>query len=103
MTMTSYFDGFNIPTFLQKPKIDNTLSEILSKNKMCQLKIAETEKYAHVTYFFNGGKEVALDGEERIMLDSPRVAQYSAKHLVMTDHRRPSFPYIALFHFYALS
>ncbi len=63
-----------------KIKIENTLSEVLSKNNIKQLKIAETEKYAHVTYFFNGGNEKILKNETRILVDSPRdVATYDQK------------------------
>ncbi len=57
--------------------VRNTLGEILSQHKIKQLRIAETEKYAHVTYFFNGGKDVQYDGEERILIPSPKVKDYS--------------------------
>ena len=58
------------------PKISNQLGSILEKNKLSQLHIAETEKYAHVTYFFNGGWEQPYDGEKRILVPSPRVETY---------------------------
>lgn len=56
--------------------IENTLGEVLSRNNLKQLRLAETEKYAHVTYFFNGGEDIIYDGEERILVDSPRVSNY---------------------------
>lgn len=59
--------------------IRNTLGECVAKNGLKQLRIAETEKYAHVTFFFNGGKEEAFDGEERILIPSPKVATYNLK------------------------
>ena len=60
-------------------KLDNTLGEYLSKNYKTQLRIAETEKYAHVTYFFDGGVEKDLDGCKRILVNSPKVATYDLK------------------------
>lgn len=60
-------------------KLDNTLGEYLSKNHKTQLRIAETEKYAHVTYFFDGGVEKNLDGCKRILVNSPKVATYDLK------------------------
>jgi 2,3-bisphosphoglycerate-independent phosphoglycerate mutase len=59
--------------------LDNTLGEVLSQNGLKQLRIAETEKYPHVTFFFSGGKEDAFPGEERILIDSPKVATYDLK------------------------
>ena len=58
-------------------QVQNTLGEILSRNGIGQLRIAETEKYAHVTYFFNGGKDIQYDGEDRILIPSPKVKDYS--------------------------
>ena len=60
-------------------KLDNTLGEYLSKNHKTQFRIAETEKYAHVTYFFDGGVEKDLDGCKRILVNSPKVATYDLK------------------------
>lgn len=57
-------------------KIDNTLGEIIEKNNLTQLRIAETEKYAHVTYFFDGGKELNLNNCKKILIPSPKVATY---------------------------
>ena len=59
--------------------LDNTLGEVLSQNGLKQLRIAETEKYPHVTYFMNGGREVEFPGEERILIPSPKVATYDLK------------------------
>jgi 2,3-bisphosphoglycerate-independent phosphoglycerate mutase len=61
------------------PKLDNTLGEYISKLGLNQLRIAETEKYAHVTYFFDGGIEKELDNCKRILIPSPKVATYDLK------------------------
>jgi 2,3-bisphosphoglycerate-independent phosphoglycerate mutase len=67
-------------TPLLKPlNVKSSLGEILSKNKLFQLRIAETEKYAHVTYFFNGGTEEIYKGEDRVLIPSPRVETYDKK------------------------
>jgi 2,3-bisphosphoglycerate-independent phosphoglycerate mutase len=76
-TMTPYdhsFKGLHI--LYDKENVDNTLGEYLSKQGKSQLHIAETEKYAHVTFFFNGGREAPYEGEERILINSPKVATY---------------------------
>ncbi|KAA6321880.1 2 3-bisphosphoglycerate-independent phosphoglycerate mutase, partial [termite gut metagenome] len=62
-----------------KDNVNNTLGEYLSKEKKTQLHIAETEKYAHVTFFFNGGRETPYEGEDRILVSSPKVATYDLK------------------------
>ena len=62
-----------------KETIPNTFGEWLAANNLKQARIAETEKYAHVTYFFNGGKEEQNKGEERFMIPSPKVATYDQK------------------------
>ncbi|HEY8530023.1 MAG TPA: 2,3-bisphosphoglycerate-independent phosphoglycerate mutase [Paenibacillaceae bacterium] len=63
-----------------KPKnLDNTFGEVLVQHGKTQLRIAETEKYAHVTYFFSGGRDIALEGETRILINSPKVATYDLK------------------------
>jgi len=77
LTMTRYddkFKGLNIA--YDKPNVENTLGELISKNNLKQLRIAETEKYAHVTFFFSGGRENPFENEERIMVSSPKVATY---------------------------
>ncbi|MCF6247141.1 MAG: 2,3-bisphosphoglycerate-independent phosphoglycerate mutase [Desulfobacula sp.] len=70
--MTQYDETFDLPVAFGPQHLDNILGEILSKNKLTQLRIAETEKYAHVTYFFNGGDENIFEGEQRILIPSPR-------------------------------
>ena len=62
-----------IISILQPLKVENNLGEIFSKKKLNQLRIAETEKYAHVTYFFNGGVEESYAGEDRILIPSPEL------------------------------
>ena len=57
-------------------EIKNTLGEVISKAGLKQLRTAETEKYAHVTFFFNGGVEVPYEGEDRLLVPSPKVATY---------------------------
>ncbi len=75
--MTQYDASMPNVTVAFKPQsLENTLGEFLAKNGMMQLRIAETEKYAHVTFFFNGGREVMFDGEDRILVNSPKVATY---------------------------
>lgn len=66
----------NVEVAFKPEELTNTLGEYLSKHGMTQLRIAETEKYAHVTFFFNGGKEVEYKGEDRILVKSPAVATY---------------------------
>lgn len=77
VTMTNYdktFKGIHI--MYDKDNLANTLGEVLEKNNKTQIRIAETEKYPHVTFFFSGGREVPFDGEKRIMVNSPKVATY---------------------------
>ena len=79
-TMTLYKQTFkNIHVIFEKDDLVNTLGEILSANHKKQIRIAETEKYPHVTFFFNGGREVPFEGESRIMIPSPKVATYDLK------------------------
>lgn len=76
-TMTPYdstFQGLHI--LFKKDNVRNTLGEYISSNGLKQLRIAETEKFAHVTFFFNGGREAPFDGENRILINSPKVATY---------------------------
>ena len=79
-TMTNYDRSFkNINVIYDKENITNTLGEIISLNNKKQLRIAETEKYPHVTYFFSGGRENEFKGESRIVVPSPKVATYDLK------------------------
>ena len=77
VTMTKYDDTFSgVNIMFEKDNLSNTLGEVLSKNGRTQLRIAETEKYPHVSFFFNGGREEHFKGEDRIMKNSPKVATY---------------------------
>ncbi len=76
VTMTHYEDSFDVDVLFPDQEIVNTLAEVLSKNGRKQFHSAETEKYAHVTYFFNGGIEKQYAGEERHLEPSPKVATY---------------------------
>lgn len=78
-TMTKYEDGLPVHIVYEKEVLTNTLGQVLADGGYKQLRIAETEKYAHVTYFFNGGEEVPFEGEERILVPSPKVATYDLK------------------------
>lgn len=75
-TMTQYEKGLNVLIAYKPQTLTNTLGEVLQQEGMKQLRIAETEKYAHVTFFFNGGVEAPVEGEERILVPSPKVATY---------------------------
>ena len=78
--MTQYDESIlNVKVAFDNEKLENTLAEVLSKNNLTQLKIAETEKYAHVTFFFNGGIEQKYAGEDRTLIPSPKVATYDLK------------------------
>ena len=77
LTMTTYDENFeDIGVLFEKDNLKNTLGELVSKAGKSQVRIAETEKYPHVTYFFSGGRESEFDGEKRIMVPSPKVATY---------------------------
>ena len=78
--MTPYDSSFKgVHVIFKKEDVQNTLAEYVSSKGLKQLHIAETEKYAHVTFFFNGGREAPFDGEERILVPSPKVATYDLK------------------------
>jgi len=78
--MTQYDVAFkNLPTIFPPKDIKNTLGEVLSKHNLTQVRLAETEKYAHVTFFFNGGVEAPNHGETRVLVPSPKVATYDLK------------------------
>jgi len=79
-TMTLYEHTFkNIHVIFQKDDLVNTLGDVLAQNNRTQIRIAETEKYPHVTFFFSGGREVPFEGERRILIPSPKVATYDLK------------------------
>jgi 2,3-bisphosphoglycerate-independent phosphoglycerate mutase len=80
LTMTEYDDDFDLPIMFPPEELKNTLGEIISGMGEKQLRIAETEKYAHVTFFFSGGEEEPYPGEERILIQSPKeVKTYDLK------------------------
>jgi len=77
VTMTNYDEKFkNIKTIYNSKNIENTLGEVLEAANKKQIRIAETEKYPHVTFFFSGGREKEFDGEKRLLCPSPKVATY---------------------------
>ncbi len=79
-TMTNYREDFDFPVAFPEQHVDQVLSEVLAEAGVRQLHMAETEKYAHVTYFFNGGREDEFDGETRVLVPSPRdVPSYDHK------------------------
>ena len=80
ITMTNYDSTFkNIGIVFDKENLKNTLGEVIADEGLSQIRIAETEKYPHVSFFFSGGREDEFDGERRIMVKSPKVATYDLK------------------------
>ncbi|MCC5920889.1 MAG: 2,3-bisphosphoglycerate-independent phosphoglycerate mutase [Cyclobacteriaceae bacterium] len=80
VTMTNYDDTFeNVHVLFGKDSLKNSLGEVLAANNKKQIRIAETEKYPHVTFFFSGGREVPYENEARLMCPSPKVATYDLK------------------------
>ncbi len=80
VTLTNYDDTFKgVNVIFDKDNLENTLGEIVSKANKKQIRIAETEKYPHVTFFFSGGREEVYPGESRLMCPSPKVATYDLK------------------------
>jgi 2,3-bisphosphoglycerate-independent phosphoglycerate mutase len=80
VTMSNYDDTFKgVKIIFDKDNLENTLGEVLAKEALKQIRIAETEKYPHVTFFFSGGREELFPGESRIMAPSPKVATYDLK------------------------
>jgi 2,3-bisphosphoglycerate-independent phosphoglycerate mutase len=75
-TFTRFDDSLNADVAFPKPLVQNTLAEVVSKSGLRQFHVAETEKYAHVTYFLNGGREEPFPGEERLLVPSPQVSTY---------------------------
>ena len=85
-TMTKYDDSFDeIKVFYPKKNIANTIGHVIEKEKLTQLRIAETEKYPHVTFFFSGGQESEMKGEKRIMIPSAKVPTYNLKPEMSAD------------------
>jgi 2,3-bisphosphoglycerate-independent phosphoglycerate mutase len=79
VTFTSYSDKLPTRVAFDTLDLENTIGEVLSENGLRQLRIAETEKYPHVTFFMSGGREDVFPGEKRILVDSPKVATYDLK------------------------
>jgi len=76
VAMTKYFKEYDGPLFIKEQDIKNTLSEVISRHELRQLHLAETEKFAHVTKFFNGDKQIVFNGEKDILVPSHKVATY---------------------------
>jgi 2,3-bisphosphoglycerate-independent phosphoglycerate mutase len=80
VTLTNYDDTYkNIKVIFNKDNLNETLGEVLEKHNKKQIRIAETEKYPHVTFFFSGGREAPFKGETRLLRNSPKVATYDLK------------------------
>src|SRR5690606_1645330 len=80
VTLTNYNDAYkDVKVIFNKDNLTETLGEVLAKNHKKQIRIAETEKYPHVTFFFSGGKEEPFEGESRILRNSPKVATYRSE------------------------
>jgi len=77
-TFTTYDSKLKVPVIFEKTTKNNFLGQIISENGLKQFRLAETEKYAHVTYFFNGGIEEPFPGEDRELIPSPQVDQYDS-------------------------
>ena len=87
--MTRYRADWDYPVAFAPIEPETTLAEVLAEAGLRQLHVAETEKYAHVTYFFNGGREQEWEGEERCLVPSPRdVATYDEKPQMSAPRRR---------------
>jgi 2,3-bisphosphoglycerate-independent phosphoglycerate mutase len=79
VSFTHYADEFKFPVAFPQQRLTDVLGEVIAKNDLAQLRLAETEKYAHVTYFANGGYETPFPKEERYMVPSPKVKTYDLK------------------------
>jgi 2,3-bisphosphoglycerate-independent phosphoglycerate mutase len=79
ITINQYREDFGLPVVFPPAEVRNNLGEVLSRAGLKQLRIAETEKYAHVTFFFNGGSDTQFPGEQRILVPSPKLATYDLK------------------------
>jgi 2,3-bisphosphoglycerate-independent phosphoglycerate mutase len=84
-TMTNYDKSFNYPVMFDKDTPKDTLSEVISRKGLTQLHTAETEKYAHVTFFFNGGIDEPYENEQRVLIPSPKVATYDLQPAMSAD------------------
>jgi 2,3-bisphosphoglycerate-independent phosphoglycerate mutase len=106
LTMTRYDDSFKgIRIIFDKEHVHMSMGEVLSREGLRQLRIAETEKYAHVTFFFSGGREEVFDNEERILIPSPKVATYDlqpemsapkVKDAIVTELSKQKYDFVCL-------
>ena len=111
-TMTMYDKNFkNVNVIFEKDNLNNTLGQVIAENGLKQIRIAETEKYPHVTFFFSGGREAEFEGEKRLMVNSPKVATYDlqpemsahevvAKIVPELEHASADFVCLNVFHNY---
>ncbi|SFF02177.1 2,3-bisphosphoglycerate-independent phosphoglycerate mutase [Thermophagus xiamenensis] len=105
-TLTPYDATFkNMHILFDKDNVKNTMGELVSKRGLKQLRIAETEKYAHVTFFFSGGREEVFEGEDRILINSPKVptydlqpemSAYEVKDAVVAELNKKKYDFICL-------
>lgn len=105
-TMTPYDASFkNVNIIFDKDNVNNTIGEVVANAGLKQLRIAETEKYAHVTFFFSGGREAVYEGEERVLVNSPKVATYDlqpemsaheVKDNIVAELNKQKYDFIAL-------
>lgn len=105
-TMTPYDSSFkNVGILYDKDNVTNTIGEVVANKGIAQLRIAETEKYAHVTFFFSGGRETNYEHEDRILIESPKVATYDlqpemsaykVKDAVVAEIKKQKYGFIAL-------
>ena len=106
LTLTTYDESFkNIKVVFDKHNLNNTIGEVLSKAGKTQIRIAETEKYAHVTFFFSGGREEKFSGEKRILIPSPKVPTYDlqpgmsaflVKDAIIKELKKPGLDFVCL-------
>ena len=106
VTLTRYDETYkDVHVMYDKEDLINTMGEVISKNERKQLRIAETEKYPHVTFFFSGGREDVFSGESRVMIPSPKVATYDlkpsmsaveVKDAVIAEIQKDAFDFICL-------
>jgi 2,3-bisphosphoglycerate-independent phosphoglycerate mutase len=85
VTTTEYYEGVKATVAFAPDVIEDTLGEVIAAHGLKQARIAETEKYAHVTFFFSGGREALFDGEERVLIPSPDVATYDLQPEMSAD------------------
>ena len=105
-TMTPYDASFkNVHIIFDKDNVNNTIGEVVANAGLKQLRIAETEKYAHVTFFFSGGREAVYEGEDRVLVNSPKVATYDlqpemsaheVKDNIVAELNKQKYDFIAL-------